>query len=53
MVDRDELEELLKSHLTVEVEKNAAYDPFGDLNAESNVTVKILFDGKVIAEDTA
>ena len=48
-----ELEALLKSHLTVEVSKDRPYDPFDDLNAESSVTVKIMFDGRVIAEDTA
>ena len=52
MVDRDELEELLKSHLTVEISKEAPYDPFGD-GLESSVTVKIMFDGRIIAEDTA
>ena len=42
--------ELLQENLTVEVSKDHPYDPFDDLNAESTVTVQILFDGKVIAE---
>ncbi len=48
---KEALLELLLENLTVEVSKESAYDPFDD-GLESNVTVKIKFDGKVIAEDS-
>ncbi len=48
-MDKEDLQKLLEQHLTVEVSKDWPYDPFGTAT-EPDITVKVSFDGKVIAE---
>lgn len=51
LMDKESLLALLQENLTVEVSKDYPYDPFGT-GSEPNVTVKIRFAGKLVAEDT-
>ena len=48
-MDKEELLALLKEHLTVEVSRDWPYNPFGD-HVEKDTTVKVYFDGELVAE---
>ena len=49
---KEELLELLKEHLTVEVSKETPYYFMGD-KPEDDVIVKVYFDSKLVAEGSS
>jgi len=48
MIDKEELLKLLKEHLSIHVEQDHPYDPFG--GADPYIRVQIFFGSDLVAE---
>lgn len=49
---REELLKLLQENLTIDVERDYPYDPFGS-GLSDTIRIKVFFDGKLVAEGSS